>query len=295
MNHGFKSVERFDRWPSLTGAVWRTGPGRGIPMLGFTVDEIFAVLLDRPAGHLLLRPAVLSGVLDRVEATGRRPEGLGQIMCYGETVAPALREACHRLLGTHIADRYSCEELGPLAFQCPTHDSHYHVASSNVVVEAVDDSGNPVAPGVLGNLVVTGLSAMATPILRYDIGDMARLLPRCACGHAGPAMTDLLGRRRSLLRLPDGRLVYYRLLASPLLAIAPVRKFRILQLDRTTLVVEVTAERPLDDTEKDGIAALVRSDTSEALMVRVERVPRIDWGAHGKRVTVVNLAEDPPA
>jgi phenylacetate-CoA ligase len=199
----FKSVESFDRWPSLTGEFWRTGAGRGIPIAARSIEDGIEDILAGPVGHLFTRPAALDALIDHVLRTGRRPERMGEVLTNAETVTPVLRARAREALGARIADRYSCEELGPIAFQCWALDTHYHVATSSVVLEAVDDRGRPAPDGRPGNLVVTGLNALATPILRYDIGDVGRLLPRCPCGHAGPALTDLQGRRRRLQGAAD--------------------------------------------------------------------------------------------
>jgi len=287
-------VEMRDRWPSLTGEVWRTGPARCIPVAGLSMEEIVALLLAEPPGHLAFAPAVVAALIDAAEAAGRPPGSVGEILTFGETVPPRLREDARRVLGMRIADRYSCEEIGPIAFQCWKDDRHYHVASSNVIVEAVDDSGRKVAEGAPGNLVLTALNATATPILRYNLGDIARLLPRCACGHAGPALIDLQGRRKSLLRRPDGQRILYYTRAPEMMRIAPLRAFRVVQPDRATLVLEVAADRALTDAERDALAALVRAETSEDFVVRTVEVERIDWGRGGKRIVVLNLTEPAP-
>ena len=281
----------YPAWPTLTGRVFATGAGRGLPLAGeggqMTVEEFAARLLEAPLGHLLTMPWILSALADAVAAGARRPDIAGDALTFGETVWPELRERVRQTLGMRIADRYSCEEVGPIAFQCPKRDTHYHVATSNVVVECLDDRGREVPDGRPGNIVVTGLHATATPVLRYWLGDIARLLPRCPCGHAGPALADLQGRRRSLLRLPDGRRRLFHMGAATTaawLAIAPVREVRILQTGERELVAEVAAARPLTGEECARLAAQLRSETSPDFAVRIAQVPRVDWGRGGKRM-----------
>ena len=295
---GFKvlEAEALDRWPTMTGEIWRTGAARAIAVTGAApLEDIAGQALDGPLGHLVAMPSVVSAVLDAVERRGGRPEPVGDLLPFGETVWPGLRDRARSLLGARIADRYSCEEVGPIAFQCPNSDAHYHVASSNVVLEGVDERGREVAEGKPANLLVTGLNAMATPVLRYALGDVARLLPRCPCGHAGPALTDLQGRRRSLLRLPDGRRRLWHMgnaATSAWLGIAPVTELRVFQTGQRTLRVELAAARPLTEAEREALGAQLRLETSREFEVTIEQVPRIDWGLGGKRLTVVNLLDD---
>ena len=118
-------------------------------------------------------------------------------------------------------------------------------------------------------------------------------MPRCPCGHAGPALTDLRGRRKGLLRLPDGRRHYCNLSAAALLAVAPVREFRIVQTGLRDIEMRVVTTEALDAAQAEGLAALLRAATSADFAVQVARVDAIDWGEGGKRITVLTLLDDP--
>ncbi len=295
MHKKFDVPQPFDRWPAMTGEIWRTGPGLGLPVTGISAEELVMMLDGGELGHFLTRPAFLAAFLDHVTATGRRPGRVGEILTLGEAVWPGLRQRAREVLGARIADRYSCEEIGPIAFQCPKLDTHYHVASSNVIVETVDERGRGIEDGGLGHVVLSGLNAAATPVLRYDVGDMARVLPRCPCGHGGPALTDLRGRRKSLLRTPDGRRHFYRIDSAAMLAAAPVRACRLVQTGRAELVLEIEGPRPIEEEERAALIAAVTVTLPPVFAVRVQQVPAIDWGASGKRSEVVSLLDDPIA
>ena len=64
----------------------------------------------------------------------------------GETLTPAQRALFRSAWDVDTVDLYSCEETGYLALQCPQHE-HYHVQSENLLLEIVDDDGNPCASG----------------------------------------------------------------------------------------------------------------------------------------------------
>jgi phenylacetate-coenzyme A ligase PaaK-like adenylate-forming protein len=55
---------------------------------------------------------------------------------------------------------------------------------NELLIEVVDPaSGEPVAPGVAGEVVFTTLNRRAMPLIRYRTGDLSRLQPgACACG-----------------------------------------------------------------------------------------------------------------
>jgi len=62
-----------------------------------------------------------------------------------------------------------------------------------------------VCAGQVGRVVVTDLHNFATPLIRYDLGDYAEMADTCPCGRGLPALKRIMGRRRNMVRLPDGR------------------------------------------------------------------------------------------
>lgn len=283
--------QRLDRWPTITGEIWRTGPGALVPLLG-DAESMLDGILDGPGGHLAIRPLLVDALVRRVIATGRRPPPLGELLTFGETMPAALREEAEAVLGARVADRYSCEELGPVSIACRSVPTHQHVCASNVVVEVVDEARRPVPEGMSGDLLLTGLNAMATPVIRYDVGDRAALLPRCPCGHRGPVLTALVGRRNALLRLPDGRLGYFKFGSGFLLALAPITGWRLTQTGRTTLHLQVAAARPLTEAERATLCDRVLADSSRDLSVTFEQVAALDLAPGAKGRMVVNLLEE---
>jgi phenylacetate-CoA ligase len=68
-----------------------------------------------------------------------------------------------------------------------------HLAEDSVICEILDvDSGEPVAPGEVGELVFTDVVTKGAPLLRYKVNDLTRIdEEQCGCG-------------RTLARIPDG-------------------------------------------------------------------------------------------
>ncbi len=213
-------------------------------------------------------------------------------MTFGAAVEPALRERARRILGASIRDRYSCEEIGPIALQCPhdtSDDPGYHVCVSNAIVEVVDNVGQPCADGQTGRVLVTGLHHWASPAIRYDLGDVASLSPRCRCGAQVPTLFNLLGRKRALLRTPSGQSKFVRLGASDWLDVAPVREFRLVQQTRDTILVEIVLDGQLGESRKAGVTAMLQQRVSDEFNWDIRQVSAIDWPPGAKRQDVVCL------
>jgi phenylacetate-CoA ligase len=228
-------------------------------------------------------------MLDVYEQGQAAAPPIRQVLTYAETVDGNIRERARSLLGASIRDRYSCFEIGPIAFQCPHSDEHYHLASSNVIVEILDDAGRPCAPGIVGRVVVTGLHTFASPAIRYELNDLAAWLPGCACGRRAPVLVRVLGRKRFLIRLPSGDRTLPRIAARHWIGIAPVREYRLVQVSETALHAEIVLDRPLADDERQAFVAMLQREISPELTYEIHQVERIAWGPTYKRQDVISL------
>jgi phenylacetate-CoA ligase len=96
-----------------------------------------------------------------------------------------------------IATAYGITEvMGPgLAFSCEAHQG-FHFSADHFYPEIVDpDTGTPLPPGACGELVITTLSTVAFPLLRFKSGDRASLLiDPCPCGRTLMRLGEISGR-----------------------------------------------------------------------------------------------------
>lgn len=239
--------------------------------------------------YLVLQPSMLRGLLDDfASAAVEPPQGIEQVLTLGESVSDELRQACKTVLGADIRDRYSTEETGPIAFQCPRSPSHYHVAVANVVVEIVDDAGRPCPAGTIGRVLVTQLHNCASATLRYDIGDLALLAEGCPCGLDIPVLGPVIGRQRALLRLPNGERKLLRVNSRDWIEIGGIREHRITQTHLDRVKVEVVADAPLDPARLQALRSMLAQRLSDRLHYDIVVLDAIDWPP-GKRQEVVGL------
>jgi phenylacetate-CoA ligase len=254
-----------------------------------TIEEHARWLARTSPAFFSTAPVVLEGLLDVYEAGKVTPPLISQVATFTETVTPQLRQRVKVTLGASVRDRYSCEEVGPIAFQCPHSDTHYHMAQTNCLVEILDDAGQPCAPGVIGRVYVTNLHNYASPVIRYELGDLAAWEPSCPCGYGRPVLTNMLGRRRFLVRLPSGERKAVRIEAKHWLDHAPVRETRLVQVSEGVLHAELVMDRPMTQEEKHGVLSMLRSQISPDLTYEIKELDRIEWGPTYKRQDVVSL------
>jgi phenylacetate-CoA ligase len=110
------------------------------------------------------------------------------------------------VFGCPVYDEYGSYEVWSIATQCRKHN--YHISSDSVWLEFLDDQGNDVSPGEVGNIVITSTRSKSMPFIRYSIGDTGEpAAGTCSCGYKTPMMQSLTGRVNDWLVLPSGKLM----------------------------------------------------------------------------------------
>lgn len=104
-----------------------------------------------------------------------------KVVCSAETLSDAKRTKIARTWGADVYDVFGMSEAGLMGAENAAHDG-IHVWTDLYYVEVVDaDTGVPVAEGEDGTLCVTPLwTNHATPFLRWNSGDIVRLVDRSA-------------------------------------------------------------------------------------------------------------------
>jgi phenylacetate-coenzyme A ligase PaaK-like adenylate-forming protein len=98
---------------------------------------------------------------------------------------------------------YGSVDAGPIGFQCGFCTGGVHHLHSRLhILEILDlEKDAPAAVGAPGRVVLTSLARAGQHLDRYEIGDLARLVPgHCQCGRQTPRF-ELLGRHGDVFRL----------------------------------------------------------------------------------------------
>lgn len=96
---------------------------------------------------------------------------------------------------TRFAAILGANDGGPIGFQCEKlAGADYHLVDDFNYVEIAGADGATVPHGSVGRILITSLGKRAYPLIRYEIGDLGRLLPGdCPCGRTNRRL-ELCGR-----------------------------------------------------------------------------------------------------
>jgi len=253
-----------------------------------------ATAADYVEGFNRFRPDVLTGYAYSHYLLGRMILERGLSLDYApkaailgsEKLTPEMRSVIEQAFNTRAYEEYGAVENCMLATQCEY--GSLHSSPDFGLLEVVDDRGEPVPAGHEGRVVCTGFLNEAQPMIRYDIGDVARLSEKaCGCGRTQfPVVEEIVGRLEDSVIGPDGReLVRFH---GVFVNLPSVIEGQVVQEEIDLLRIRVVARSELQQSEEDLIRRRIVSERLGNVRVIIERVPRLERTERGKVVAVIS-------
>lgn len=227
----------------------------------------------------------------RLDQEGRSPAHRPRSIVVGaEKLHDFQRRCIERVFGAPVFETYGSREFMLIGAECERHCG-LHLTAENLQVEVLRDDGTPAEDGEEGDVVVTDLTNIGMPFIRYMTGDKAVAgFSRCECGRGLPLLRRVVGRRLDIIRLPGGRALPGEFFPHLMKDFASVRRFQVVQESshaiRLTLVTE---SMPREDRLR--LERLVRESVGPEMRVDFEDVESIPLSRAGKLQVVVNRSE----
>lgn len=172
-----------------------------LPGGGLSSAARLRMMRDNHATVLCCTPTYALRLAEVAATEKLEPGSLGvrTIVVAGEPGGsiPATRAKLETLWpGARIFDHHGMTEVGPVTYECPKQPGVLHVIESAYFAEVIDPATG--APADQGELVLTTLGRIGSPLLRYRTGDLVKrdaTAARCECGRAEMRLLGgILGR-----------------------------------------------------------------------------------------------------
>jgi len=173
---------------ALGCAVIPAGPGN-------TEQQLEAIGHLRPTAYCGT-PDFLKILVDRAKETGGDISSIRHALVSGAALPPSLRAELqsHRI---KVRQAYATADLGIIAYEAEGEDGALlegMLVNDGIILEIViPGSGDPVAPGKVGEIVVTRLNA-DYPLLRFATGDLSAFILGRERDPERPRIKGWLGR-----------------------------------------------------------------------------------------------------
>lgn len=159
--------------------------------VGQTELQVEVMAHVRPQGYIGT-PSFLKLILDKGDELGADLTSLEKALVTGEYLPPSLRDALGER-GIAVKQCYATADLGLIAYESEALEGM--IVDEGILLEIVrPGTGEPVAEGEVGEVVVTSLAA-EYPLIRFATGDLSAMLPGPSpCGRTAPRIKGWMGR-----------------------------------------------------------------------------------------------------
>jgi phenylacetate-CoA ligase len=248
------------------------------------------------------KPVLMDGYAEALDFLARYIKSKGSIevhckalMSSAQTLPEGSRKVIEEAFRCRVFDKYGSREFSGLAYECDAHNGH-HVVGEGYIIEVLRD-GRPVAPGELGEIVITDLNNFCLPFVRYRIGDLGVAMDAnatCACGRGLPMLGNIEGRVQSIIQGTDGQFLPGTFFAHYLKEFDhALQKFQVVQEQPGAIVFKVVKGGRYSEAVLDEVLTTFRHHLGKNMKIDVEFVENVEMVRTGKRLASVSkLAVD---
>ncbi len=227
-------------------------------------------LVDLSATVLCCTPSYALHLAEVAAADGidLRHSAISRIIVAGEPGGsiPATRARIESAWGASLFDHAGATEVGAHSFTCEAH-SGLHINEGEFIAEVIDPMTGALTDD--GELVLTNLGRLGSPVIRYRTGDHVRLnRATCDCGRTFARLEGgIIGRIDQML-IVRGVNIYPSAIEAIVRSHPGVDEFsievdRVHEMDELTISAEVRGSAPAEVAEK------IARDCLERLALRV--------------------------
>lgn len=288
----------------LTGGLIGVAAARSfrlVPLYAAGIDRarVLMLIARMRAGTIFATPPVLRDLQAEAERIGFDPATDAtslKAICTGLVMPPSTQIVdIMGFWGVPVFENYGTTEAGnAVAVSCENSlwdgERKYpiHFLSNLFYVEVLDpDTGEQVAPGEPGELVLTTFRRTASPVIRYRSGDRVIFVPHdeCSCGRPFDGIESGQIRRFDDMLKIKGVSVWPQAVDDVVFSFDVIDEYRGIvepaQRGRDRFVIEVafrTDRRGLSQEARDGVIAELRQAVKAATFVTPEvvEVPELE-------------------
>jgi phenylacetate-CoA ligase len=257
------------------------------------LDKMLELLDRRSIQYLWGYPGSLYCLARQALKKGwNRP--LKSVVTWGDNLYSHYRKTIERAFTTRVFDTYGCAEGMQVSAQCGQ-DNAYHIHALDVIVEFLDDEGNPVRSGQPGNILLTRLYPGPMPLIRYRVGDVgiAGNGHRCSCGRGYDLMESIQGRDTDVVITPTGNRLIVHFFTGILEHFPEIESFQVVQESMESMVIRIVPTEQFSEESSDRIVAALQEKEATGIRIEIELVDRIPLTLGGKRRFVISNATKP--
>ena len=212
------------------------------------------------------------------------------IICTAGTLTDYIKNTVEETFKTKVYNQYGSREVGCVAAECKKQEG-MHIFEFSQLLEVVDDFGQEVLTGQVGENVITNLTNFTFPLIRFQIGDTSvKKDGWCSCGRNLKLLKTVTGRTSDHFKSKSGAIVHGEYFTHLFYHRPWVKKFQVVQKAIDRVEVYVVLESKQDSADISDITQKIKHVLGEQCQVKFNFVPQIKPLSSGKyRYTISQL------
>lgn len=204
-----------------------------------------------------------------------------------DTLIPAFESLFEEVFGAKVTDQYGFAEACGNLSRCEY--GKYHLDAEFGAMELLpSDAPDPR----IQRMVFTGFANPVMPLIRYEIGDLARTSNEvCECGRQSVTVDAIEGRTEDYIRTPDGRRI--RAMSTVFMLAPGIRLAQVRQRAIDELEILMVPGDSYSDADRKIIHDELRRRVGEVMSITFTLTDSITRSSNGKYRAVVS--DLPPA
>lgn len=207
------------------------------------------------------------------------------IIATSEVLYDSVREKMEYYFKCPVVSRYSNEENGIISQQM-ANEKKFTINWASFYVEILDiEEDKPAKPGELGRIVITDLYNLATPLIRYDTGDLGNF-----CNYDNdniPKFETVSGRKKDVLYNTKGDIVSSFVIHGALSKFPEFKQFQIIQYSKYKYTFKINIDSEF--IRENELLSYYHSYLGADAKISFEYINEIPLLSSGKQRIIINL------
>ncbi|MFC1907084.1 DVU_1553 family AMP-dependent CoA ligase [Chloroflexota bacterium] len=229
-------------------------------------------------------------------------KGVKTLFLTSEYLSDSMRKHLQDVWNCNVYTHYGLTEMGlGVAVECQAHNG-FHFNEADILVEVVNlETGAVLADGEEGEMVFTSLSFEGTPLIRYRMHDISRLISTpCDCGASTlKKMARVDKRLEAIVKIGEGDEIYPAMFEELIFSIPDVIEYQLTlsrEKGKDLLLLEVEVAKNTGDISRAVhnvmLSQPVIKKNIEANIMALPKVELVEQGALTRQTRAKKLILD---
>lgn len=210
----------------------------------------------------------------------------------GDKLFPHYKREIKKAFSCDVYETYGTTEGFRIAAQKDL--DHMYIMTPDVILELLDNNGDPVKDGEIGHVVVTNLNSHGMPLIRFKIGDLAVKLPQenyPAKREVNlPVLKKVIGRNTDIVKTPNGNSLVVHSFTGIFEHIDEIKQFAVVQNDLSGIIIKYIPADGFESSILGHIKSRILDLLKEDFKIVFEEVEFIPPTPSGKpQIIISNL------